>query len=322
MQRILQNALRIGLPMVLGGAILWWMYRGFQWEEVRAAVSKDMRWEWMVASLPFGILAQVFRGLRWRQMLLPLGERVGRWSCVRAVFLSYASSLVVPRVGELLRCGVVARDANVKVSRALGTVVTERMVDIVLILVLTLLTVAFQVPVFMRFMGDTGLSLSGLLERFTPAGWWVTVICGIVAVSTACLLLHRFRVFEKSRRMTGELIDGLLSIRHVKQKGLFWFYSVGIWIAYFLHFYLTFYCFAQTEALGPMAALVAFVVGTFAVLVPTPNGAGPWHFSVKTVLMLYGVAGTVGALFVLLVHSIQTLLVAVLGIVGLVKIGS
>lgn len=317
MQNILRNILRIGLPLVLGGAILWWMYRGFRWDEVREAVSVDMRWGWMVASLPFGVLAQVFRGLRWRQMLLPLGERVSRWSCVRAVFLSYASSLVVPRVGELLRCGVLARDADAKVSRSLGTVVTERVVDIVLILMLTVLTVALQVPFFVRFMGSTGFSLQGMAERFTPAGWWVTVVCGMVAVATGGLLLRRFRVFEKSRRMTGELIDGLLSIRRVERKGLFWFYSLGIWVAYFLHFYLTFFCFAQTATLGLTAALIAFVVGTFAVLVPTPNGAGPWHFAVKTVLVLYGVAGTTGALFVLVVHSIQTLLVAVLGLVGL-----
>ena len=95
-------------------------------------------------------------------------------------------------------------------------------------------------------------------------------------------------------------------------------YSVGIWVSYFLHFYLTFYCFDFTAELGPIVALVAFVVGTFAVIVPTPNGAGPWHFAVKTVLMLYGVDGNNGAMFVLIVHSLQTMLVAVLGLIGLI----
>ena len=80
MKDLLRKILRIGLPIVLGGAILWWMYRGFQWEEVREALSVDMRWGWMLLSFPFGILAQVFRGLRWRQLLQPLGEQpdVGR----------------------------------------------------------------------------------------------------------------------------------------------------------------------------------------------------------------------------------------------------
>ena len=126
--------------------------------------------------------------------------------------------------------------------------------------------------------------------------------------------LRRFHAFDRGRETLRGLVDGLMSIRDVRNKWLFWAYSLGIWVSYFLHFYLTFYCFSYTEHLGPMAALVAFVVGTFAVIVPTPNGAGPWHFAVKTVLMLYGVDGNDGAMFVLIVHTLQTALVALLGI--------
>ena len=78
----MKKILRILLPILLGGAILWWMYRGFQWEQVVSALTSDMRWGWMLLSMPFGILAQVFRGLRWRQMLEPMGERPRRISCV------------------------------------------------------------------------------------------------------------------------------------------------------------------------------------------------------------------------------------------------
>lgn len=315
----MKKTLRIVLPILLGGAILWWMYRGFQWQEVRQALSTDMRWAWMLLSMPFGVLAQVFRGLRWHQMLQPMGEQVRRWSCVRAVFLSYASSLVVPRVGEVLRCGVLFKDDDVRVSRSLGTVVTERVVDIVFILVLTLLTVVWQVPVFVRFMGRTGMSLHGILAGFSLTGWLVTAACAVLVAGMAWLLLRRFHFFNRSRQVVADLVDGLFSIRRVERKWLFWFYSLGIWASYFLHFYLTFYCFSYTASLGPMAALVAFVVGTFAVIVPTPNGAGPWHFAVKTVLMLYGVEGNSGAMFVLIVHSLQTMLVALLGLAGLIS---
>ena len=309
----------MGLPILFGGAILWWMYRGFLWDEVMAALRHDMRWEWMLLSMPFGILAQVFRGLRWRQMLEPMDERPRRLSCVRAIFLSYASSLVVPRVGEVLRCGYLNRCEGTRMSRALGTVVTERIVDMVLILLLSLVTVVCQVPVFVHFMNRTGLSMESLISDFSPTGWLVTVLCALLVMGMAVLLLRRLRVFDRSRQVLRDLADGLLSIRQVRNKGLFGLYSVGIWLSYYLHFYLTFYCFDFTANLGPVVALVAFVVGTFAVIVPTPNGAGPWHFAVKTVLMLYGVDGNDGALFVLIVHSLQTMLVAVLGLVGLVE---
>lgn len=317
MKSYIQKTLRIVLPFILGGAILWWMYRGFEWQEIHAALTSDMHWSWMLLSFPFGILAQVFRGLRWRQMLSPMGERPRRLSCVNAVFLSYASSLVVPRVGEVLRCGYLARYEGTRMSRALGTVVTERVVDVVLILLLTLLTVLWQVPVFVRFMNRTGMSLEGILSGFSLTGYLVTGLCGIVVLVMLWFMLRHFHVFDRGREALRGLLDGLLSIRNVEHKSLFWLYSIGIWVAYYLHFYLTFYCFSYTQDLGPVVALVAFVVGTFAVIVPTPNGAGPWHFAVKTVLMLFGVAATDGAMFVLIVHSVQTLLVAFLGIFAL-----
>lgn len=318
MKDTVNKVLRVLLPIVFGGAILWWMYRGFLWDEVVSALRQDMHWEWMLLSMPFGILAQVFRGLRWRQMLDPMDEHPRRISCIRAVFLSYASSLVVPRVGEVLRCGYLSRYEGTRMSRALGTVVTERIVDVVLILMLTLVTVICQVPVFVHFMGRTGLSMESLLSDFSWAGWLVTVLCALLVLGMVFVLLRRMRVFDRSRQVLRDLVDGLLSIRQVRSRSLFGLYSVGIWVSYFLHFYLTFYCFDFTAELGPIVALVAFVVGTFAVIVPTPNGAGPWHFAVKTVLMLYGVDGNNGAMFVLIVHSLQTMLVAVLGLLGLI----
>ena len=318
MKDTVNKLLRVLLPIVFGGAILWWMYRGFLWDEVVSALRRDMHWEWMLLSMPFGILAQVFRGLRWRQMLDPMDEHPRRVSCIRAVFLSYASSLVVPRVGEVLRCGYLSRYEGTRMSRALGTVVTERIVDVVLILMLTLVTVVCQVPVFVHFMRRTGLSMESLLFDFSWAGWLVTALCALLVLGMAYLLMRRMRVFDRSRQVLRDLVDGLLSIRQVRSRSLFGLYSLGIWVSYYLHFYLTFYCFDFTADLGPVVALVAFVVGTFAVIVPTPNGAGPWHFAVKTVLMLYGVEGNNGAMFVLIVHSLQTMLVALLGLVGLV----
>ncbi len=312
--KTLRSILKILLPLALGGIILWWMYRGMDWETLRVAVTSEMNWTWMWLSFPFGILAQVFRALRWRQLLKPLKEHARVHTSINAVFLSYASSLVVPRVGEVLRCGVLKRYDGCSFTRGVGTVVTERVVDMVMIAVLSLVVFVLQIPVFMRFFHETGLSLGGFLGQFTTAGWLVTAACGIIILLTGYLLMRRFQFMTKTRSVVADLTAGLLSIRKVEGKVAFWFYSLGIWVCYFLHFYLTFFCFTSTASLGYSVALVAFVVGTFAVLVPTPNGAGPWHFAVKTVLMLYGVDGNEGALFALIVHTVQTLLVAALGL--------
>ena len=260
--------------------------------------------------------------MRWRQVLAPAGERPRLSTCTHAVFLSYASSLVVPRVGEVLRCGVLKRYEGTNFSCSVGTVVTERIIDTLLILVLSVLTFLTQIPVFLNFFQETGVSLDGVFGRFSLAGWLVTAVCGLLALVFIVLLVRKTlpQPSLKGRASSpfkGELervFHGLLSIKDVENPLLFVVYSLGIWVSYYLHFYLTFFCFDFTAGLGPLAALVAFVVGTFAVLVPTPNGAGSWHFAVKTVLVLYGVGQTDAALFVLIVHTLQTLLVALLGV--------
>jgi hypothetical protein len=112
------------------------------------------------------------------------------------------------------------------------------------------------------------------------------------------------------------LWSGIISVRNVRNVPLFIFLSVGIWACYFLHYYLTFFCFEATSHLGAACAMVTFIVGSIAVIVPTPNGAGPWHFAVKTMLILYGVAANSALYFVLIVHTVQTLLVLLLGIYG------
>jgi hypothetical protein len=112
----------------------------------------------------------------------------------------------------------------------------------------------------------------------------------------------------------GGIWQGVLSLKDVRNIPLFVFFTLGIWGSYFLHYYLTFFCFDFTCHLGLSCALVTFVVGSIAVIVPTPNGAGPWHFAVKTMLILYGVADEQALYFVLIVHTVQTMLVILLGV--------
>lgn len=311
---IVKDALKIILPLVFGGAILWWMYRDFNWEELWTAVEGGMDWTWMWLSLPFGVLAQLLRALRWRQALAPLGEQPRRRVCVHAIFLSYASSLVVPRIGEVLRCGVLKRYDDVAFAKSVGTVVTERIVDALVMLLFTALIVCSQLGVFMAFLDETGMNFDALLHRFSATGYWVTAVSLALIFLMCGFVLYRLSWFKRTKNVLRNMTEGILSLRGVRNIPLYITYSVGIWLAYFMHFYLTFHCFAYTHTLGISVALIAFVVGSFAVLVPTPNGAGPWHFAVKTILVLYGVGAASAAVYVLVVHTLQTLLVAILGL--------
>lgn len=320
MKSFLKIVIQTALPFLLGLGILWWMYRGTDWNDFFACVAHDMKWGWMLLSLAFGILPQLARAWRWKMALEPLGERPRRSTCEDAIFLSYAASLVVPRVGEVTRCGTLKKFDGVSFTKSLGTVVTERLVDSALMLLFTGLAFLAQLPMFLSFLHKTGTNLGDILHRFTGTGYLVTFICLVAVLLTAAILMRRYALFRKGKDMLREVFEGVLSLRHVGNLPLYLFYSVLIWVGYFLHFYIAFFCFDFTAQLSLGAAFLIFCVGTFAVLVPTPNGAGPWHFAVKTMLVLYGVAEPQAILFALVVHTIQTALVVALGCFGWLRV--
>lgn len=317
----LRKTLNVALPFVLGGAILWWMYRDTDFKAMEQTVLHQMSWGWMLFSLVFGVTAQLFRGIRWKQTLEPLGERPRTADCIHAVFISYASSLIIPRSGEISRCGVLARYDGTSFLKALGTVVTERIIDSLLILGVTAAVILSQVGVFTSFFDQTGTNLGDILRGFTTTGYIVTAICLVATVVFLGVAMRRFTFMSRLRAMADKVREGILSLRGVRHKGLFAFYTVAIWASYFLHYWITFRCFEFTEHLGFTVAIVSFIVGSISVIVPTPNGAGPWHFAVKTILILYGVADAHAVAFVLIVHTIQTALVPLLGIYSLVTLG-
>lgn len=316
MDKIVKKTLKIALPILLGGFILYWVYRDFDFERVKEVLRCDTDWGWMLASLFFGVMSHVIRGWRWRQTLEPLGAYPKRGDCVDAIFVSYVANLVLPRVGEVSRCGVLAKYDNVSFAKSLGTVVTERLVDGVCILLVAGGAFLLQMPVFFRFFQETGTKIPSLMYLLTSPWFYVTLFCVVGVLVLVYHLLRMLSFFEKVKGVVLNVWEGIVSLRNVKNIPLFVFYTLSIWGCYFLHFYLTLYCFSFAEHLGALAALVMFVGGTFAVIVPTPNGAGAWHFAVITMMMLYGVDATDAGVFALIVHGVQTLLVIVLGIYG------
>ena len=328
-KKITTATIKLLLPVLLGGVILYWMYRDFDFKRIESVMLYDMDWTWMLISLPFGITAQLFRGIRWRQTLEPVGERPRLSTCVNSIFLSYAASLVIPRIGEFTRCGVLSRCDGVSFPKALGTVVTERAIDTLLVMLITGLTLLAQMRIFGSFFQSTGTSLDSILRNFSATGYIVTAVCAVAILVLLHFLLKRLAIYNKVKATLSGIWQGMISLRSVKNIPLFIILTLGIWGSYFLHYYLTFFCFEFTSGLGLMCGLATFVVGSIAVIVPTPNGAGPWQFAVKTMLLIYGATAISGrritadeALsFVLIVHTIQTMLVVLLGVAAWIMIG-
>ena len=152
MNKLLKKTLKIILPILLGGFIFYWVYRDFDFSKAEEVLLHQTNWWWMLLSLFFGVMSHVLRGWRWKQTLEPLDAHPKTSDCVDAIFVSYATNLVLPRVGEVSRCGVLAKYDNVSFAKSLGTVVTERLVDTLLHSAeLRGLLFLVQMPVFFRF---------------------------------------------------------------------------------------------------------------------------------------------------------------------------
>ena len=210
--------LKILMPLVLGAAILYWMYRGEDWQQIRHVMTDEMDWTWMLLSFPFGILAQMFRGWRWRQTLEPVGEHPRTSTSIHAIFLSYAASLVIPRVGEFTRCGVLKRYDNVSFPKALGTVVTERAIDSLLVLGITALVLLLEMSTFGMFFQRTGTNLESILHRFSWAGYFVAAVCAVAILILLHFLLRKLSIYNKVRATLSGIWQGVISLKDVRNR--------------------------------------------------------------------------------------------------------
>lgn len=320
MKKLIKKTLQIIFPVLLGGGILVWVYRDRDFSQIWHTLLYEMNWWWMLLSLFFGIMSHVIRGIRWKMTLVALDEHPKTSNCVNAVFLSYAANLVLPRVGEVSRCGVLSKYDGISFSKSLGTVVSERMIDALCVVFITAIAMFTQMSTFTSFFAATGTDISSFADLLTSMQFYIVLFSIIGIIILFYYLVRTLSFFEKVKGVALNVWAGIISLRRVKNMPLFILYTIFIWGCYFLQFYVAFYCFSFSAHLGVLAGLVMFVCGTIAVIVPTPNGAGPWHFAVISMMILYGVNETNASAFALIVHSIQTLLVIVLGVYGLLAL--
>ena len=155
--------------------------------------------------------------------------------CVDAIFVSYATNLVLPRVGEVSRCGVLAKYDNVSFAKSLGTVVTERLVDTLCILLITGITFLVQMPVFFRFFEETGTKIPSLVHLVTSP-WFYVAFFSIIGVLVLLYFLLRMLSFEKVKGVVLNIWEGVMSLKNVKNVPLFVLYTFTYLAMLFLSF--------------------------------------------------------------------------------------
>jgi uncharacterized protein (TIRG00374 family) len=318
-KKILNYTLKTALPIVLGAFILYMVYDDFDFSQLWSGL-KEMNLVWFMVSVIFGIMSHVIRGWRWKLTLAPLGYNPSAATCVDSVYVAYAANLVLPRVGEVSRCAVLTKYDGVPFSKALGTLVAERLIDMLLVLLFVCVMLLTQLDVFLSLFAQTGTNEASFAELFSSPKTYAIIAAVVVACVTLWIPMKKTRLYAKVKQAIGGFVDGLLSLKTMNRKGLFLLYTIGIWVGYFLEFYLAFFCFPFTAELTVVQGLVIFAAISLAIVIPTPNGAGPWHFVVISMMTLYGVSNTDASSFALIVHTFQTLGVIMLGAYGWVAL--
>lgn len=319
MKKIFGKFVKTALPVMLGVLILYMIYADFDFSRLWNDLA-GMNLFWFALSTFFGVMSHVIRGWRWRLSLAPLGYRPSSKVSVYAVFIAYAANLVVPRIGEVSRCFVLEQYEKVPFAQSLGTLVTERLIDTLMVLMITVAAVLLQWPVFCTYIDRAGFVSGGSGLQVSMGGWIILLLSVSAVLVLLYFIVKKMNLWKKIRSFIVQFAEGLLSLKKMNNGWLFVVETLGIWFCYFMQFYLCFFCFTFSSGLSVLAGLLLFVAGSIAVVVPTPNGAGPWHFAIISIMLLYGVDSADAEAFALIVHSTQTLLVALLGIYALVML--
>lgn len=250
---------------------------------------------WLGMVLVCFLISNISRGIRWNMLLRQLGHTPRLINAFLTVILGYFANLGLPRIGEVVRAGTMARYEDIPVEKVMGTVVVDRIIDVISILIVTALALALEFDTLWGFIqSENNLSEKISENSSVLIGLGVAGIAGLVLLYLLRKRIQQTSLYAKVSDLVIGFVDGLKTIRSLDQPGWFIFHSVNIWVMYFLMTYLCFFSFEPTAHLAPVAGLVVFVFGGWGIVIPSPGGMGTYHFLASTALLFYGVAGDDG----------------------------
>lgn len=346
----LQRVLRYVLPLLFGAGIVWIIATRVDLEAVGTVLRRGIAWPWVWLSLGFALASHIVRGLRWRQQIQTLGVRPSAHDMAVSVFGNYGLNLVIPRLGELWRCNYIAQryakaaalspeatphpadgtdgdaprgDAHPPFgfSTVIGTMVSERVVDMGMAFAFLVAAVVLERSVFADFFAErAAVDVSGVAEALTS--WWLWTGVALVAIGFFAVRRHlrEARFFRWLGGLCRNVWAGFVSLRALRHPWLYLAYSIVLWGCYYANTWLQFYFFDFTSHLGASAALAIFVLGSLSLLVPVQGGLGAWHAAVIFGLSCYGIPEAEAFSFALVSWAIEQGFVLLLGLYALLVV--
>jgi uncharacterized protein (TIRG00374 family) len=318
LKKLIFKVLKFFIFFAFGAFIFWLIYKDQDIERIKSVLKNEVNYFWVIISLFIGLLSHISRTLRWGLMIEPVSHKPRFINTFLAVMVGYLMNLALPRMGELSRCGVLARNEKISFAKLIGTVVAERAVDMVSLLILLALVIIVQFNEMLSFMHSNPEIESKIYSVILSP----VLIAGIVALIIVILIFrktlkHTF-FYNKISNVASNLKEGFISIGSIRRKGWFFFHSAMIWILYYLMLYVVFFAFDFTKHLSPVAGLTTFVLASFGMVAPVQGGIGAWHFMAIEALAIYGIAKHNGIIFAFVAHTSMTLMMIILGSLSLI----
>lgn len=319
----MKKALKYLAFLLLAGILLHFSFKGVKWSDFISGL-QSCNWWWIAASMAIGILGFLFRALRWRILLRAINKDVTLGETFNGINIGYITNFIFPRAGEVARCGVIANTRKVSFEKSLGTVVLERSLDMVCLLLWMFLLLLFTWGEFGSFI--KGEILQPLQGKFSSLVLPLSILCAIAVAGCAALWIFRKRLMEikivgRIMQVIKGLLEGVFSAFRMEEKWMFFLYTLLIWLTYWLTSLTTIYAFPQVGHLNGIDALFLMIIGGFGWVVPVQGGLGAYHFIVSLALAkVYGIAQATGVVFATISHEAQALVMILCGAVSLISV--
>lgn len=319
-------AVRWLLPMALTVLLVSYMFRKVNFSDMWQLVTHGVDYWWILCAMLISVMSHMARAARWRLQLRALGIDPPFMALCCSIFGTYALNLLFPRLGEVWRCTYIARRQKAPFTEVVGSMVGDRLADLFSVLTLTLLAFILATPAIEDFLIKYPVG-RGAVDAARNPMVWIAVAAAAIIVWSIFHFGRASRPVAKTRQWIAQMWHGFAVITRMKGKTTFFLWTLAIWGCYYIQLYVAFYAFDFTRALctaqyawGLIPCLVAFVLSSIGMAIPSNGGLGPWNIAIMFGLAIYGVADSQGSAFSMLQWSGQTLMLIILGIFTMIYI--
>ncbi len=311
--KILLRVTKVLVPFALAAVILYLVFRNVDFAEFFSNLSQVNYW-WVFLSIILSIVAYLARAYRWNILLRPVGYHVKIYPATLIILVAYLANLALPRVGELIRCSLLKRYESIPINVSLGTVISERIADVLGLLILLVAALLLEFDILTGFlMSALDIEFGKLIPLFAGA----FLIAGM-AVLAMVILWRTGRLPEKVKNFLIGMRDGMISVTRLENKMGFVVSTAVLWIVYYLMSYTIIFSLPATSHLDMTAGLMLLVVGGIAIALPVQSGFGTYHAMVAGLLLIYEIEETTGLFLATLLHTSQIVSIAFFGIFALI----